>query len=310
MAHVRDAAMDMMADESYHLPSEANQICLSMAKKVSAELRSPSEHSVEFCGWLVNQLEQMVDQSYSSTSQLNREKLWMCFYQLQASKLLQDKWRNYLELLQLTNKAIFFQNCTAILFDNIIKMKFPASDNTESPAADLVSFEEENAVRYVGGYVIAAIKKKHHSDKEIIAGLDQLMDNNKGTNEATSATWVQEVNRGGLTMITDQAHDAFMSIEASIKSKLRVNKAHKMDEQTRHRLQNEVFCDSDVKFSWCLTGINLKIDDETAEEVLELCIDQWITVRENAFANSIVEFYKLQSKKGTEKAKALRKTLN
>ena len=32
VTHVRDAVMDMMADESYHLPSETNQICLSMAK--------------------------------------------------------------------------------------------------------------------------------------------------------------------------------------------------------------------------------------------------------------------------------------
>ena len=228
----------------------------------------------------------------------------MYFYQLQVSKLFQDKWSDYLELIQLTGKAIFFQNCTSILYDNIIKLKFPIPDNTE-PLADAFNFEEENAVRYVGGYVIAALKKKYHSDKETVAGLNQLMDKNTGINKATSATWVQEVNRGGLTMITDQAQGAFMSIEASIKSKLRVNKAHKMDEQTRHQLQNEVFCDSDVQFNWCLTGINLKIDDETAEKILELCIDQWITVRENSFANSIIEFYKQQSEKGTEKAKPL-----
>ena len=45
VAHIRDAIMDMMADESYHLSSEANQICLclSMAKAVSVELQSPSE---------------------------------------------------------------------------------------------------------------------------------------------------------------------------------------------------------------------------------------------------------------------------
>ena len=61
VAHVRDAIMDMMADESYHLPSEANQMCLSMAKAVSAELQSLSEDSVAFCSWLVNKLEQIVD---------------------------------------------------------------------------------------------------------------------------------------------------------------------------------------------------------------------------------------------------------
>ena len=231
----------------------------------------------------------------------------MSFYQLQISRSFQDKWDDYLQLLQLTNKAIFFQNCTSILYDNIIKMKFPVPDNTE-PLAGAFNFEEENAVRYVGGYVIAVLKKRHQSNKEILVGLNHLIDNNPVS--TSSADWVQEVNRSGLTIITEQAQDAFMSIEACIKSKLRVNKAHKMDEQTRHQLQSELFSDSDVQFSWCLTGINLKIDDEIAEEILELCIDQWITVRENSFAHSIVEFYKQQSKKGTAKAKPLRKTLN
>ena len=45
-----------------------------------------------------------------------------------------------------------------------------------------------------------------------------------------------------------------------------------MDEQTRRQLQNEVFCDGDVHYNWCLTGINVNIDDETAEEILEVCI--------------------------------------
>ena len=185
-------------------------------------------------------------------------------------------------------------------------MKFPVANNPE-PLPDSFNFEEENAIRYVGGYVLSVLKKRYQSDEEVIAGLNHLIDKNLVS--TLSAEWVQEVNRGGLTMITDQAQDAFMSIETCIKSKLRVNSAHKMDEQTRHKLQSELFSDSDVQFNWCLTGINMKIDDETAEEILELCIDQWITVRENSFANSIVEFYKQQSKKGTEKAKPLRKTL-
>ena len=73
----------------------------------------------------------------------------MCYYQLQASKTFQNKWSDYLKLLQLSNKATFFQNCTSI-YDNIIKMKFPIH-NIEPPAGEF-NFEEENAVRYVGGY--------------------------------------------------------------------------------------------------------------------------------------------------------------
>jgi len=100
----------------------------------------------------------------------------MSFYQLQVSKSFQDKWNNYLQLLRLTSKAIFFQNCTSILYDNIIKMKFPIQDNAE-PLGDAFSYEEENAIRYVGGYVIAVLKKRHQSNKEIVMGLNHLTDN-------------------------------------------------------------------------------------------------------------------------------------
>ena len=99
----------------------------------------------------------------------------MSFYQLQLSKSFQDKWNDYLQFLQLTSKAIFFQNCSSILYDNIIKMKFPVPDNAE-PLADAFNCEEENAIRYVGGYVIAVLKKRHQSDKEIVSGLNHLTD--------------------------------------------------------------------------------------------------------------------------------------
>ena len=114
-----------------------------MAKAVSEELQSPSQDSIAFCNWLVTQLEQIVDESFScATSRLNREKLWMSFYQLQVSRSFKDKWNEYLQFLRLKSKAIFFQNCTSILYDNVIKMKFPVANNPEPPP-DSFNFEEE-----------------------------------------------------------------------------------------------------------------------------------------------------------------------
>ena len=61
-------------------------------------------------------------------------------------------------------------------------MKFPIPDKTE-PLVDVFNFEEENTIRYVGGYVIAVLKK-YQSDKEIIVGLNQLTNNNTEINAA------------------------------------------------------------------------------------------------------------------------------
>jgi len=311
MKGFQDALLDMVADESFHIPSENNNCCLKIARQILAELKSPSSQSSTFCSWLTKELEKITEESFSTaTSRINREKLWTQYYQFQVSQRFTERWKLYLQSLKLPDKAIFFQSYTSILFDNIIKIKFPVDCSAETLAVP-ISFEEENAIRYVGGYVVAALKKQNKADTEIIAGLDHLTEQNPDViRQANSAMWVQEVNRGGLTHITEAAQDLFLSIEAYIKTQLTINKAHKLDDTTRHRLQNDIFSNCDVQFSWCMTGINLKVDDEKADELLEMCINLWITIRENSFANSIQEFYKQQTKKSIEKSKPLRKAVD
>ena len=111
VAHVHDALMDMMADERFQLPTEANNICLTICKAMLANLKSSSVDSSIFSTWLVNQLEQKASESFSeATSHINREKLWSNFYQFQISTLLQEKWTTYLQMLELPAKPIFYQN--------------------------------------------------------------------------------------------------------------------------------------------------------------------------------------------------------
>ena len=55
--------------------------------------------------------------------------------------------------------------------------------------------------------------------------------------------------------------------------------------------------------------MSLEISQDRAEDLLEMCIEKWITIRGFSFADSIQELFKQKDKKGTEKAKALRKTL-
>lgn len=298
-------------DESYQLPTKGNNICLSAINGIMASLQTPSEDSRIFCNWLITNLNDVVNQACSnSTGGLNREKLWTAYYQLQISSVFLEKWKAFLESINAPTEAIFFQHCTRVLFDHLLKDKYPVQHEDQHTDSDcLLTFEEENAVRYVGGYVVAALKK-HEADEELLLALNQLIE--KETLEAapsSSATWVEEVNRGGLTLITEEAHQFFVAIEGSIRSHLTLNKAHKMDDTTRSRVKNEVFADADVQFSWCLTGSILKVGEDRAEELLEMCIEKWLTIRGYSFADSIQELFKQQTKKGIEKAKALRKTI-
>ena len=163
------------------------------------------------------------------------------------------------------------------MFDNIINLKFPVNSTTETTLTKPISFEAENATRYVGGYVVATfLKKQKSADSKILTGLDHLTEQNTEViNRASSAMWVQEVNRDGLTHITEAAQDVFVSIETCKKANLTLNNAHKLDETTWHHLENDIFSDCDVQFYWCMTGITLKIDNDKAKELFN---NLWITI--------------------------------
>ena len=75
------------------------------------------------------------------------------------------------------------------------------------------------------------------------------------------------------------------------------------------KLENVVFADSDVQFSWCLTGISIEVGDASADTILEMCIKKWVTICKFSFAKNIPEMHKQHTKFGLGKAKALRKTL-
>jgi len=132
MKGFQDALLDMVADESFHIPSENNNCCLKIARQILAELKSPSSQSTTFCSWLTKELEKITEESFSTaTSRINREKLWTQYYQFQVSQCFTERWKLYLQSLKLPDKAIFFQSYTSILFDNIIKIKFPVDCTAE-----------------------------------------------------------------------------------------------------------------------------------------------------------------------------------
>lgn len=91
-------------------------------------------------------------------------------------------------------------------------------------------------------------------------------------------------------------------MEGLIRSNLTLSKAHIMD-ITKSRV---VFADSNVQFCWYLTGIILKV---RAEELLEMCIDKWLTIKGYSFADSIQEMFKQQAKGLHQKLKLYHKAV-
>lgn len=104
--------------------------------------------------------------------------------------------------------------------------------------------------------------------------------------------------------ITDSCFQLFLAIETVTRQTMKPTAAI-MDDSFHKHIENLITSDSDVLFSWTLiTGEEL-----LKENILHEMIRLWITIRGFSFAKSIVEKYRIATKKRTAKSKGLRTKL-
>lgn len=255
-----------------------------------------------FLEWLLAKLGDLVDRAV-----IDKFDMWSKFHQLRSGSEFQQKWKHLLVSVGLQEEPIFYQNVTLQIFEMLIKMKFIISDDTDTENTAKLTYEEENAVRYVGGYILRSLKKESSKDEDLLLAVNRLIDDNFDKEAAESEEWTAIVDRGGLVYITDHTYKFFCSIEYSLRKYLKVSTAHKLDENFKSKVTKLIIDDDDVQFYWVVAAT--EIDEETSERLLNKLIEKWIVVLGFSFANSILEMYKVETKKGTQKSKGLRHTL-
>lgn len=119
---------------------------------------------------------------------------------------------------------MFYQHVTQELFELIISKKLKIKETVSTDSTVSLSTEEENVVRYIGGYVIRMLKKALHSpkDKEIMDTLDMLTKSSEQSSSCDhgSEQWTEALDRGGLIHISDEAFECFYAIEVGIRRHL------------------------------------------------------------------------------------------
>ena len=142
-------------------------------------------------------------------------------------------------ICKLPQCPIFYQHFTAKLMEHIIKLQVPVVTETscESHPTEL-SYEEQNAVRYVAGYVIKSLKQhlKSPRDDELISSLKDLCNTDDDIEPAETEEWLCSVDRGGLVRITDDAYACFSAIEYCVQQQFQTSKLHKVN----HGFREEV----------------------------------------------------------------------
>ena len=155
---------------------------------------------------------------------------------------------------------LFVQFVTDTIFKELIKIEFPVSTATtttsESPHCPL-SCEEQNALRYVAGYVCRKVRTKLETSSlpnkdEMILCIMEMSGDEEG--DGGTETWTNLVDRGGLWHMNDQTYRLFVAMEYSICQRLTMATASKQEEGARSHLIEAIMACDDVKFQWCSGG--------------------------------------------------------
>ena len=170
-----------------------------------------------------------------------------------------------------------------------------------------ITWEEENTLRYVSGYVCHKVQQKIGASnlktkEQLCVELSGDEDSDRGTEE-----WTNTIDRGGLWHVNDNTYIVFCVLEVEIRKHLNITAAKDLDNGTKETILKAVLKNEDLLFQWALVTSNS--DDEVGQKVLELICELYLTVRGFAFAKSCLELYKQTHKKSIQKSKALRKSI-
>lgn len=202
------------------------------------------------------------------------------------------------------------QYVTSGVFNELLAKKYVTREH-EAGEVELspLTWEDENALRYVGGYICRRVREKiaksSLSHKEDMLELTMDLCGDEEDVDQGTETWTNEIDRGGLWHISDDTYAVFIILEDVIRHHLRVKAIKKLDERTKKTVMDAILSNEDLLFQWALVSANA--DDSIGMDLLKEMSTLYLTVRGFAFATSCLELYKQRHKRQVQKSKALRR---
>ena len=166
---VRGVLAGVLSDESFAIQTDEVRTCVRITRELAKCFHQPSVESEKFASWLINALDGVIEKSKKRTGMINQDKLWSKYHELTISEIFNVTWKQFLGQCELDQEPMLYQHITDELFEMCIKDEVCLTSEedvcSEDHMATCLTFEEENAIRYVGGYVVRSLKQqKKHED--------------------------------------------------------------------------------------------------------------------------------------------------
>ena len=299
-------------DKSFHTTHKSETILRAAERFLEWATPPYSDEFVKFSSNLLLHLQSCITNKKSI--QAEREHICTYYHVYRTSPAFHTAWNTFLLHSIHTNPgAIFYQSITYNILNHLMSQRYPSGGNPAKsiPTVEQLNNIEENALRYVAGYVCKKItsqlmKPKH---KENLALLIFMSETNgvEVNSEDHTESWTNILDRGGLYHVSDATHHFFYQIEVQLRKFFNLKTAV-LKCYSKATIVNQISRNAEVVHQWQ----DLTEDHEDlviVDELYKTFINEFVTIRGFAFATSIVETYKEISAKNLQKTKGLRKTL-
>ena len=177
-----EAFEEVLKDDSFKLKTGFTSYVLSGATTILS--RYESVVFVEFSNQLVSSLQKCIPRACAkegTISKVQRKNMWSDYHHLISSKEFEENWTAFLKEMGINSHFSLYQFISMKLMDSLIMQQLPlpcASSITPSLGPELTTVEE-NALRYVAGYVVKHTRDKiksigHTMQETLLHGLDEL----------------------------------------------------------------------------------------------------------------------------------------
>ena len=150
--YLLDALNNLLQDDIFKLDPARVKKAVETAERMVAWMEQCKMEATFFQGELLVYL----------SSARKRETVWSNYHHLRTSEAYVNFWRVLLTEIGpgMTHDPVFFQHISHHIFTQLLQDRFPLPASTDSATLPTMTFEEANAIRYVGGYVCAKLYKK------------------------------------------------------------------------------------------------------------------------------------------------------
>lgn len=301
MQLLQKACSKLLADEEFCTTDEVRSNIKIYNTYISGiDYSSVNSSAATFIRWHFETLRSIITDAQNDLI-VDQEKLWTKFHEIRILPLFQSDWEKFLKVCKLKPDPLVYQRLSLECLVILLKQATPIQEANPTNITEL-TYEEANALRYMGGYIIRSLTSSLQKDDSMLVGLKLITNLDDDTVPAESEEWMCSIDRGGLVRITDEFYQSLCAIEYATHRNLRPDCT-----RIPKSLSAEIIEDSDVQFNWCIATVGMS--EEISTLLIKKIVKQWITVRGFSFANSIVEKYKRENKKTTEKTKPLRRKL-